>query len=71
MELWIARDRDDSLNLFKSKPVRDTKGYFRSSIVVNQGNIGISDRLLSIWECDLFPEVTWENSPKKVELKLL
>lgn len=70
LELWIARDKDDSLNLFKSKPVRDNYGYFRSSIVVNQCNTDMSDRLLTIWDSDLFPEVTWENSPQLVELKL-
>lgn len=59
MKLWIARDKDGRVYLFSSKPER---------IRTHFGDF-YSDK----WEIDerLFPEVTWENSPIEVVLKLL
>lgn len=58
MKLWIARDKDGTLRLFDTIPVKHEEGYWTSPR-------GYYDIELN---SNLFPEVTWENSPKKVEL---
>lgn len=61
MELWIARDKDGSLDLYEGVPERnEVGGYFAS----------LTDYYLPL-DDDLFPEITWENSPNKVEIKLV
>ena len=58
MKLWIARDyMFNSLYLYKNKPELD-------------GDRWISDDGMYSIDDDLFPEVTFENSPMEVELKL-
>lgn len=58
MIMWIARDKDGLLYLHIDKPMR-VRSFF-----INESN-------RSIWiNKDLFPEVTFENSPVEVELKL-
>ena len=58
MKLWIARDKDGLLYLHIDKPMR-VRSFF-----INESN-------RSIWiDKDLFPEVTFENSPVEVELKI-
>lgn len=62
MKIWIARDKNGFIGLYKQKPTwvrvnsfrEDWDGYF----------IGLFDN-------DSFPEITFENSPKEVELKLV
>ena len=59
MKLWIARDKDGGLYLHYDKPTTIYgKDYFTSmrAVVISR---------------DLFPEVTFENSPQEVELKLV
>ena len=56
--MWIARDKDGKLYFYNLKPDR-IDNYFRCSFA---GMLRINP--------DLFPEVTWENSPVEVELKL-
>lgn len=58
--MWIARDKDDTLRLFDNIPVKHEEGYWTSQRGYN--DIELDSRL--------FPEVTWENSPKKVKLEL-
>ena len=60
MKLWIARDKDGYSQLFVEKPIKEN-GYFEK--VPNTKTFTIS------WL--LFPEVTFENSPQEVELKLV
>lgn len=56
--MWIARDKDDgSLFLYDNMP-RKFKEYWD----VQRGYTAIE------LDSSLFPEVTWENSPQKVEL---
>ena len=59
MKLWIARDKDGELRLWRDKPVKGMNDAFHSG-----GLRGV------LWGC-LFPEVTFENSPQEVELKLI
>jgi hypothetical protein len=62
MKLWIARDKDNTLSLYKEKPVihcdsyYDTKEYYEEEMFLDKS---------------CFPEVTFENSPQEVELKLV
>ena len=59
MKLWIARDKNGGLYLHFDKPTTDYgKCYFTSmrAVVISR---------------DLFPDVTFENSPQMVELKLV
>jgi hypothetical protein len=59
MKLWIARDYIfDDLYLFKNKPELDGDRWLAE------------DGMYSI-DSNLFPEVTFYNSPQQVELKLV
>lgn len=64
MKLWIARDFDGILNLYVNKPSLDSNDnmYYTDS--------DMEDDYLNI-DKDLFPEVTFENSPQQVEIKLV
>lgn len=65
--MWIARNKSGTLVLWCNKPVRQDDSWYS-----NDGCF-ILDSVLSptFGEVTLFPEVTWENSPKQVELKLI
>ena len=70
MELWIARNTFDMLKLFFNKPhsfksYEDEYGieYDWTDNDVPIGSIDIGE--------DLFPEVTFENSPKKIKLEII
>lgn len=57
-KLWIARNESGELILFTAYPNKSALGYFlggRRSLTLNE---------------DDFPEITFENSPQQVELKL-
>lgn len=61
MELWIARDKDGCLSLYTGRPVRlEIRQFF-------------SPEDCCYFDIDetMFPEVTWENSPKKVRIELI
>ena len=64
MVLWIARHQDGSLWLHEEKPslVYDEE---RRKWYYEKGGF------LDFYDESLFPEVTFENSPKRVELKLV
>lgn len=66
MKLWIARQRDNSLYLFTHKPI-----LFCGRWCMN----GTNQHYTTLWKNkvndNLFPEITFENSPQEVELKLL
>lgn len=55
--MWIAREKDGMLLVFNLRPHR-SGGYFIPKRDYYQG--WVLDR-------DLFPEVTWENSPKTLK----
>lgn len=61
MRLWIARDKSGELSLVNEKPVLSVskKCWFTSG---NADCIFLDDKM--------FPEVTFENGPQEVELKL-
>lgn len=68
MALYIARDENGSLAAYNVEPTRyvrgKRKGYGFFNVIPGMNNI------LKLDNC-LFPEVTWENSPKKIELKII
>ena len=57
MKLWIARDKDGLIYLYMKKPYLITH-YFDSKHL-----IGEIDK-------DLFPEITFDNSPQEVKITL-
>ena len=65
MKMWIARDEDGLLNLF-ADTIPHKQIYEGIVIWENDEELGkiIMDRAE-------FPEVTFENSPVEVELKLI
>ena len=63
MKVWIARNEDGDLMLFENKPYyHDIYGFWYDVF-----EMPIADDLNST----LFPEVTFENSPQEIELKLI
>jgi hypothetical protein len=62
MELWIARDLDGTLFLTDEEPIL---GVSRTNWLTS-GNLSYIEL-----SKDMFPEVTFKNSPQRVELKLL
>lgn len=65
MKFWIARDEDGDLFLYNEKP-----SILKTGIDVWDCFQAPNKDFLVIFN-DLFPEVTFENSPKQVELKLV
>ena len=64
MGIWIARDKNGRLMIFKNQPVLYQDGEF-----VNQkqldGNFGFVHKIPE----GLYPEVTFENSPRELVVK--
>jgi hypothetical protein len=60
MELWIARDRAGILRIYDNKPKVDKR---KQEIISIGGYYEIN--------INLFPEVTFENSPRKVKISLI
>lgn len=65
MELWIARDKGKSLNLYFLEPKKlEERGFFIPTYNGSyEGYISMNKKE--------FPQVTWENSPKKVKIELI
>ena len=62
MELYIARDKCGGLYLYNDEPIKDNNfGVFQADNAYSEIEINP----------ELHPEVTWENSPQRVELKLI
>lgn len=60
-EYWVARDLEGPLYLYKKRPKRETVAFFP---------VDPNDNSYFSIDSELFPEITWENSPVKVELKV-
>ena len=58
MRLWVARNKSGLLYLHDEKPTLD-------------GEHWLSNSSWSSIDFEYFPEVTFENSPQEVELKLI
>ena len=64
MEMYLARDMEGFLALYVSEPVKDEDVFFPE----------VDDdewkEQYIVLDKELFPEVTFENSPVKVEIKI-
>ena len=59
MKMWICRDKDRALALYRSKPIKNGSFF----------NLYDEEGDKRIWiDRKYFPEVTFENSPMEVEL---
>ena len=58
MKMWIARNIDNTLVLFQSKPILTDEIIWDE--ILNEDSMFIPEYL--------YPEVTFENSPMEVEL---
>lgn len=56
---WIARDKDGILCIYSDKPDRDDESFDTTYMIGG-----------TILDNDLFPEVTWKNSPKRIKVNL-
>lgn len=66
MKLWIARDKGtNELWGFTHRPVLNIESGMYS------GDFSLDNTSSYELPADLFPEVTFENSPQEVELKLV
>lgn len=60
MKFWVARNTDNTLVLFQSKPILEDLNWDKT---LNEDYMFIPEYL--------YPEVTFENSPQQVEIKLV
>ena len=63
MKLWIARDRNGELWIYDHKPIKKD-GIFQSDFSLEECRAAE----LPEW---VLPEITFNNSPQEVELKLV
>jgi hypothetical protein len=61
MKLWIARDKNNALGLYTVEPTLYDNKYYDGTY---------QSQMIDLDE-NLFPEVTFENSPQQVEIKLV
>lgn len=70
MKVWIARDFDGGLYTFINKPWLQTvdKIWLDYPVYIDwKDDSSYYEQL----DCNLYPEITFENSPMQVELKLV
>lgn len=65
MKFWIARDYDNTLWIFEKYPIKKENLFYPTSDITGKFTFYRSIPM------DIFPEVTFENSPQEVELKLI
>lgn len=63
MKLWIARDKNGTLWIYKNKPQLDINYWYD----VSGGTNGCIAKLSE----NSFPEITFENSPRQVKIELI
>ena len=63
MKLWIARDLDGTLILSNKEPYLPNKCY-------DYFCFG-DDASIYYLDINMFPEITFKNSPQEIELKLI
>ena len=70
IKLWIARDHDGGLYLFENKPWLQTQDKMWLDVGFY---VDWKDDFMYYKQLDpnLYPEITFENSPQQVELKLI
>lgn len=64
LSVWIARDKDGEISIYKNKP------WKRENEPYHNGEFDSDDYYINI-DKELYPEITWENSPKEFKLKAM
>jgi hypothetical protein len=68
-EIWVARDKDGTLTAYRGKPVR-TEEYFMPNenckVIIDFDAENSDDYTWAELPSNFYPEITWENSPKKL-----
>lgn len=67
MKLWIARDESGLIAIYKRKPYKKYDVFTKSWHWRIDNSSG--DYMWLLDSC--FPEVTFENGPREIELKLI
>lgn len=63
LELYIARDKNGYLCGYDKEPLKDeTDGFFFA---------GSTNTIEVAFDTTIFPQVTWDNSPRKVKIELV
>ncbi len=70
MILWVARDKSGDIGLYRQKPIWRKVAWSSEPFYDWLGEIGDAS-FMGLFDKGSFPEVTFENSPQKVELKLM
>ena len=73
MKLWIARSKKGALDLYYTKPEKFDGGFFLRSRYDGEIISWYSHNTEGEWmrlNPNLYPEVTYENSPQQVEVEL-
>ena len=74
MKFWIARTEKGTLTLFYTKPQKFDGGFLLrsrySGEIISWGCYNAEGEWMRL-NPDLYPEVTYENSPQEVEIKLI
>ena len=60
--MWIARDKSGAVYLYELLPIRGLHMFT---------SCNGDNAILYLGEKEIYPELTWENSPKQVELKII
>lgn len=73
MKPWIARDKNGSLSLYACKPIKIGVKFY---VYDGYCRLNYDTNYVKGWYIDginqkLFPEITFENSPQQVEIKLI
>lgn len=67
MKLWIARSENGLIAIYKRKPIKKYDTFTQKKYWHLEHATG---DYMCLADCS-FPEVTFENSPQEVELKLI
>lgn len=71
MKYYVAREPDESLYLFLFMPVRQQyRDFFSDKGRIIYSWRAVNDDCKLLIDPELFPEVTWDSSPKEVELDI-
>lgn len=61
--MWIARDESGAVYLYKYKPIRLTRHFVSYNGERDEDNIYLGEK-------EVYPELTWGNSPQEVKITL-
>ena len=75
MKIWIARFKNGNLIAFYREPFKHLSSFYirsryHSDETISWNSHNSGGEYLKL-DSDLFPEVTFENSPQQVELKII